>query len=202
MSETTATTVFNPRDRMKLGSIGLPVPQVDLRIVDVKDINRDVSIGEEGELWVKTPSSGLGYWNNPEETALAFTPDGWFRTGDVAYMDEDYYIFIVDRTKDMIIAGGYNIYPRDIDEVLFKHPKVKDSITIGIPDDYRGETVKSFVQLVEGAEITEKELIDYCRQFLAAYKVPRMIEFRAEQPRSAVGKALRRMLRDEETAKK
>ena len=116
-------------------------------------------------------------------------------------MDEDGYVFIVDRTKDMIIAGGYNIYPQEIDEVIFKHPKVKDVITVGIPDEYRGETVKAFVQPVEGVEITEEEIIAYCREKLAAYKVPRSVEFRKELPRSMVGKALRRILRDEEIAK-
>ena len=127
--------------------------------------------------------------------------DGWLRTGDVAYQDEDGYVFIVDRTKDMIIAGGFNIYPRDIDEVLFKHPKVKDVITVGIPDEYRGETIKSFVQLAAGQTATEEELRNFCREHLAAYKVPRYIEFREELPRTAVGKALRRLLRDEEIAK-
>ena len=119
----------------------------------------------------------------------------------MAYQDEDGYVFIVDRTKDMIIAGGFNIYPRDIDEVLFKHPKVKDAITVGIPDEYRGETIKSFVQLVEGQTATEEELREFCRQHLVAYKVPRYIEFRKELPRTAVGKALRRQLREEEIAK-
>ena len=140
------------------------------------------------------------YWNNPEETANQMR-DGWLRTGDVAYQDEDGYVFIVDRTKDMIIAGGFNIYPRDIDEVLFKHPKVKDVITVGIPDEYRGETIKSFVQLAAGQTATEEELRNFCREHLAAYKVPRYIEFREELPRTAVGKALRRLLRDEEIAK-
>jgi long-chain acyl-CoA synthetase len=127
--------------------------------------------------------------------------DGWLRTGDVAYMDDEGYVFIVDRTKDMIIAGGYNIYPRDIDEVLFKHPKVKDAIAVGIPDEYRGETVKAFVQLVEGAEVTAEELTAFCKQHLAAYKVPKLFEFRAQLPRTDTGKALRRKLREEEIAK-
>lgn len=140
------------------------------------------------------------YWNNPEETANQLI-DGWLRTGDIAYQDEDGYVFIVDRCKDMIIAGGFNIYPRDIDEVVFQHPKVKDVITVGIPDAYRGETVKCFIQLVEGQEATEKEIIDYCRERLAAYKVPTAVEFRTELPRSTVGKAFRRVLRDQEIAK-
>ena len=141
-----------------------------------------------------------GYWNDPGETANQMI-DGWLRTGDIAYQDEDGYVFIVDRTKDLIIAGGFNIYPREIDDVLFKHPKVKDAITVGIPDEYRGETVKVFVQLVEGQTATEEELRDFCREHLTAYKVPKFIEFRSELPRSTVGKALRRILRDEEIAK-
>jgi len=149
---------------------------------------------------MKSPLVMKEYWNNPVETANQLK-DGWLHTGDLAYMDEEYYIFIVDRSKDMIIAGGFNIYPRDIDEVLFKHPQVKDVITVGIPDSYRGETVKSFVQLIEGASVTAEELIAYCREHLTAYKVPRSIEFRSELPRSAVGKAFRRILRDEEISK-
>ena len=116
-------------------------------------------------------------------------------------MDEDYYVFIVDRTKDMIIAGGYNIFPRDIDEVLYKHPKVKDVICVGIPDKYYGEIIKAYVQLVAGQTATEQELKDYCKAHMVGYKVPRIIEFREELPRTATGKALRRLLRDEEIAK-
>ena len=141
------------------------------------------------------------YWNNPEETAKVFSEDGWLKSGDVGYMDEDGYIFIVDRTKDMIIAGGFNIYPREIDELLMKHPAVADAMVIGVPDEYRGETVKAFVQLKPGATATAEELIEFCRDKLAAYKVPRLVEFRSELPRTPTGKALRRILRDEEIAK-
>ncbi|MGI6551478.1 MAG: AMP-binding enzyme [Syntrophomonadales bacterium] len=142
-----------------------------------------------------------GYWNEPEETAKMIDKDGYLNTGDVAYQDEDGYIFIVDRTKDLIISGGYNIYPREIDEAVLQHPKVKDVITIGIPDEYRGEIPKVFVMLEEGVTATAEEIIDYCKEILAPYKVPRAVEFRNELPRSAVGKALRRVLRDEELAK-
>ncbi len=200
MSETTSLGISNPVMGVKKPlSIGVPYPDNDIRIVD-PDTLEDVKQGERGEIWIKGPTVMKEYWNNPEETKYALV-DGWLRTGDVAYQDEDGYVFIVDRTKDMIIAGGFNIYPRDIDEVLFKHPKVKDVITVGIPDEYRGETVKSFVQLVEGQTATEEELREFCRQHLAAYKVPRYIEFRDELPRTAVGKALRRQLREEEIAK-
>lgn len=200
MSETTSLGISNPVMGVKKPmSIGVPYPDNDIRLVDPDTLD-DVKQGERGEIWIKGPTVMKEYWNNPEETANQMR-DGWLRTGDVAYQDEDGYVFIVDRTKDLIIAGGFNIYPRDIDEVLFKHPKVKDVITVGVPDAYRGETVKSFVQLVEGQTVTEEELRDFCRQSLTAYKVPKYIEFRKELPRTAVGKALRRLLRDEEIAK-
>lgn len=200
MSETTSLGITTPyASVVKPGSIGIPYMDTDLRIID-SDGN-DVPLGTPGEIIFKSPLVMKGYWDNPEATASTIK-DGWIYTGDVAYMDEDGYIFIVDRTKDMIIAGGYNIYPQEIDDVLFKHPKVKDVITIGIPDEYRGETVKSFVQRVENATVTEAELIAFVREHLAAYKAPRFIEFRSELPRSAVGKALRRVLRDEEIAKR
>jgi len=200
MSETTSLGITQPIQGVKKPlSIGIPYPDTDVKLVDL-NTGETVKQGEIGEIWIKSPLVMSHYWNNPEETANQLK-DGWLRTGDLAYMDEDYYIFIVDRSKDLIISGGYNIYPRDIDEVLFKHPKVKDAITVGIPDEYRGETVKAFVQLVEGVEVTAEELIAYCREHLAAYKVPRIIEFRSELPRSAVGKAFRRKLRDEEIAK-
>ncbi len=200
MSETTSLGVSNPvQGKKKPLSIGIPFPDVDIRLVDPETL-QDVPQGERGEIWIKGPTVMKEYWNNPEETAETLV-DGWLRTGDIACFDEDYYVFIVDRTKDMIIAGGYNIYPREIDEVLYKHPKVKDVICVGIPDQYRGETVKAYVQLVEGQTATEQELMDYSRQYLAAYKVPKIIEFREELPRTMTGKALRRMLRDEEIAK-
>lgn len=181
-----------------MGSVGVPFIDMDVRIVG--EDGKDVPLGERGEIWMKGATVMLGYWNKPEETANAFSEDGWLKSGDVAYMDEDGYIFIVDRTKDMIIAGGYNIYPRDIDEVLMQHPQVVDAMAVGVPDEYRGETVKAFVQLKEGATVTAEELIVFCREKLAAYKVPRMIQFRSELPRTATGKALRRILRDEEVA--
>ncbi len=201
MSETFALGISNPvQGKKKVGSCGIPMPDYDVRIVD-PDTLKDVPLGERGEIWIKGPTIMKEYWNNPEETQYALV-DGWLRTGDVAYMDEEGYIFIVDRTKDMIIAGGYNIYPREIDEVLMKHPAVKDVITVGIPDEYRGETVKAFIQLAEGAEVTEEELTAFCKQYLAAYKVPKLFEFRDQLPRTATGKALRRLLREQEIAKR
>ncbi len=200
MSETTSLGITNPYIGLKKDmSIGLPYPDCDIKLID-PDTGVEVPTGERGEIVMRSPLVMKGYWNDPEETAKVLR-DGWLYTGDIAYQDNEGYIFIVDRSKDIIISGGFNIYPRDIDEVIIKHPKVKDVITAGIPDDYRGEKVKSYVQLVEGQTITEAELIAYCKEHLAAYKVPREIEFRATLPRTAVGKALRRILRDEELNK-
>lgn len=201
MSETTSLGVSNPvLGRVKPLSIGLPVIGVDVKIIN-PDTGEEVPQGETGELIVKSPYVMMGYWNNPEETAKQLK-DGWLHTGDMAYMDEEYYIFIVDRTKDMIIAGGYNIYPAEIDGVIFGFSKVADVMCVGIPDDYRGETLKAFIVPKPGETITEEEVIAFCRQKLAAYKVPKSVEFRTELPRSTVGKAFRRILREEEIAKK
>lgn len=200
MSETTSLICSTPSSRHKPMSCGVPHLDVDLRLVD--ENGDDVPLGERGEIWVKSPYVMKEYWNKPEETDAIFTKDGWLRTGDVAYMDEDGYVFIVDRTKDMIIAGGFNIYPRDVDEVFCKHPKVADAITIGIPDEYRGENIKVFIQLKTGETATAEEMLAYCREHLTGYKVPRLVEFRSELPRTNTGKALRRILRDEEIAKK
>ena len=200
MSETTSLGISNPvLGRVKPLSIGLPVIECDVRIVD-PETGEDVPQGQTGELVVKSPYVMMGYWNNPEETARQLK-DGWLHTGDLAYMDEEYYVFIVDRTKDMIIAGGYNIFPAEIDGVIFGHPKVADVMCVGIPDEYRGETLKAFIVPKPGETITEEEIITFCRQKLAAYKVPKSVEFRSELPRSSVGKALRRILREEEITK-
>jgi long-chain acyl-CoA synthetase len=202
MSETTSVGLSNPDCNIRKPlSVGVPVPNMDIRIIDT-ETGEDVPQGTPGELLVKGPYVMMGYWNNPEETAKQLTEDGWLHTGDVVYQDEDGYIFIVDRTKDMIIAGGFNIYMQEVDRAIMGHPKVADVICCGIPDEYRGETLKAFIQLKPGVTATEEEIVAFCREKLAAYKVPKMIEFRSELPRSAVGKALRRILRDEEIAKK
>lgn len=199
MSETTSVGITTPFMGVKKPlSIGVPYPDAEVRIVD--DTGEDVPLGQPGEILMRSPMVMKGYWNDPEETARQLR-DGWLHTGDIAYQDEDGYIFIVDRAKDLIIAGGFNIYPQEIDNVLLQHPQVVDAMTIGIPDEYRGETVKSFVQLVEGAAVNEAELIAYCREHLAAYKIPRSIEARPLLPRSATGKAMKRILKDEELAK-
>jgi long-chain acyl-CoA synthetase len=143
----------------------------------------------------------MGYWNKPEETANVRDADGWLYTGDIAKMDDDGYFYIVDRKKDIIIASGYNVVPREVEEVLFSHPKVQEAVVAGIPHPVRGETVKAYVVLKEGQKATSDELIAYCKEQLAAYKVPTAVEFRSELPKTMVGKFLRRVLVEEEKAK-
>jgi long-chain acyl-CoA synthetase len=201
LTETAPVTHVNPvKGTRKPGSIGIAVPSTDARIVDLDTGAREQPTKEPGELVVKGPQVMKGYWNMPGETAEALR-DGWLYTGDIAHIDDDGYVYIVDRKKDMIIAGGFNIYPRDVDEVLYEHPKIADAVTIGIPDPYRGETVKVFVVVKPGETLTQEEVIAHCRERLAAYKVPRYVEFRAELPKTIVGKVLRKELRAEELAK-
>jgi long-chain acyl-CoA synthetase len=201
MSETAALGTNNPVFGIKkINSIGIPYPDTDVRIVDLTEGIHDVPLGEPGEIIIKGATVMKGYWNNPEETAGQMK-DGWLSTGDIAVQDEDGFIYIVDRKKDMIISGGFNIYPREVDEVIFQHPKVAFAVSVGIPDAYRGETVKAFIVLKKGETATEKEIIEFCRGKLAPYKVPRRIEFREELPQSSVGKVLRKVLRAEEEAK-
>ena len=202
MSESTSLGIANPVFGLKkAGSIGIPFPDTDVRLVDVVDGKEEVPRGEPGEIIIKSPLIMKEYWGNPEETA-AQIKDGWLYTGDIAVRDDDDYFAIVDRKKDMIIAGGFNIYPREIDEVLYQHPKIADGVSVGIPDEYRGETVKAFVVLKEGETATDEEIISFCREKLAAYKSPKLVEFRDALPKSAVGKILRKVLREEEAAKK
>ncbi len=184
--------------KRKNGSIGVPWPDTDCRIVDGSGV--DVAPGEIGELLIKGPQVMRGYWNHPEETA-ATLKDGWLYTGDLARMDEDGFFYIVGRKKEMIIAGGFNIYPRDVEEVLFEHPAIAEASVIGVPDPYRGETVKAYIVLKQGASLTAEEVDRFCRERLAAYKVPRIVEFRTSLPKSMVGKVLRRELLEEEAAR-
>lgn len=184
--------------KRKNGSIGIPFPDTEAAIV-----SEDGTLLEEneiGELIVRGPQVMKGYWKRPEETEKALR-DGWLYTGDVGYMDEEGYFYIVDRKKDMIIAGGYNIYPREVEEVLYEHESVAEAVVVGVPDAYRGETVKAFIVKKEGAAVDEKELDRHCRKHLAAYKVPRHYEFRTELPKTTVGKILRRTLAEEERKK-
>jgi len=202
LSESTGLVTVTPwRGRLKQGSAGVPLPSTDMKIVDLETGENEVPTGEEGEIVFRGPQMCRGYYNMPEETEKAIR-GGWFHTGDIGKVDEDGYVYIVDRKKDMIIAGGYNIYPRDIDEVLFEHPKVLEACAVGVPDKYRGETVKAFVVVKPGETVTEEELDRYCRQNLAAYKVPKMYEFIESLPKSSVGKVLRRELREMEGKKK
>lgn len=197
LTETSPVTHCNPiRGRRKPGSIGIPIPDTDCRIVDLETGKLDLPPGEVGEILVRGPQLMQGYWGKKEETDLVLR-DGWLYTGDIAWMDEDGYAFIVDRKKDMIISGGYNIYPREIDEILYQHPKVLDAAAVGIPDAYRGEIVKAFIVPRPGEELSAQEVTRFCRERLAAYKVPRAIEFRSSLPKSTVGKVLRKELRDE-----
>jgi long-chain acyl-CoA synthetase len=198
LTETSPVTHSNPvLGKRKIGSIGVPLPNTNARIVDLEEGVTDMPVGEKGELMLKGPQVMKGYWQNEAATNESIT-DGWFRTGDIAVMDEDGFFFIVGRKKDMILASGYNVYPDEIDRTLAAHPAVLESATIGVPDEKRGETVKSFVVLVEEKTVGEDELVSYCRDSLAAYKVPRSIEFRDSLPKSTVLKILRRELRDEE----
>jgi long-chain acyl-CoA synthetase len=187
-------------DRKRVrGSIGVPWPDTDAAIFSLEN-GEPLPPGEMGELAVKGPQVMKGYWNRPEDTEQVLK-DGWLLTGDLGYMDEDGYFYVVDRKKDMIIAGGYNIYPREIEEVLYEHPEIQETVVVGVPDPYRGETVKAYVVLKESAKVTEDELNQFTRKYLAAYKIPRVYEFRTELPKTAVGKILRRTLIDEERDK-
>lgn len=200
LTETSPVTHANPIwDHRINGSIGLPWPNTEAVILRSGE-SEVLPVGEIGEIAVKGPQVMKGYWNRPEETAMTFA-DGWFLTGDLGYMDEKGYFYVVDRKKDMIIAGGFNIYPREVEEVLYEHEAVQECIVAGIPDPYRGETVKAYIVLKEGKSVTDKELNEFCRKNLAAYKVPRFYEFRQELPKTAVGKILRRTLIEEEKQK-
>jgi len=200
LTETSPCATMDPIDNPKLNSLGVPLPDTDLKVVDVESGEQELPAGEIGELIIKGPQVMKGYWNLPTETANALRvgPDGqagWLYTGDIGFMDEDGYFHMADRKKDMIIAGGYNIYPADVEAVLFEHPKVKEAAVLGVPDEYRGETVKAFVVLKEGESATEEEIIAFCRERMASYRVPRIVEFRDDLPKSMVGKVLRRELR-------
>jgi long-chain acyl-CoA synthetase len=201
MTETTGDGTAQPvLGLKKAGSIGLPKIDTDIKLVDPAEGREEVPVGEPGEIILKSPAVMQGYWDNPEETADQIR-DGWIYSGDIATMDEDGYFYLIDRKKDMINAGGYNIYPREIDEVLASHPKVQEGIAVGIPHEYRGETVKAFIVVKPGESVSGEEIIAFCREHLATYKAPKIVEFRDALPKSAIGKHLRRTLREEELAK-
>ena len=202
LSEASPVTHNNPPflGQGREGSIGIPIPSTEARVVDVETGETEMPVGESGELIIKGPQVMKGYLNMPEETAETLK-DGWLYTGDVAKMDESGYFYIVDRKKDMIVASGYNVYPREIEEVLFEHPDVAEAVAIGVADEYRGQSVKAFVVMRSGAQATEEEVLAFCKERLAPYKTPKAVEFREELPKSAVGKLLRRVLVDEERVK-
>jgi len=202
LTETCSPTHINPmRGTRKIGTIGVPVPNTLSKIVD-PETGADLPFGQVGEIAIKSPQVMLGYWNAPEETRKVMLPGDFFLTGDLGTMDENGFFTVVDRKKDMFIVGGFNVYPREIEEVLYQHPKVMDAAVVGIPDVQRGDNVKAYIVLKSGQEATAEEIIEYCHQNLTRYKVPREVEFRDSLPKTAVGKVLRRTLRDEELAKR
>jgi long-chain acyl-CoA synthetase len=201
LSEASPVTHANPIfGKRKIGSIGLPWPDTESRIVDIETGEETLPVGEAGELVIRGPQVMKEYWNRPEETAYALR-GGWLHTGDIATMDEDGYFFIVDRIKDMIKTVGENVYPREVEEMLFTHPKVKEAVVVGIPQEFLGEEIKAYIVLKEGETATAEEIIQFCRQQLSKFKVPKEVEFRDQLPKTLVGKVLRRVLRDEEIKK-
>ena len=194
LSEATPGVASNtPFIERKVGSIGIPLPSTEVRIVDIETGMKEVPIGESGEIIVKGPQVMKGYLNLPEETKNAIR-EGWLYTGDIGKRDEDGYMYIVDRKKEMIIASGFNVYPREIEEVLYDHPDVLEAAVIGVKEDYRGETVKAVITLKSGRRVTSEDIKQYCRKSLSAYKVPKIIEFRDELPKTGVGKILKKAL--------
>ncbi len=198
LTEASPVTHCTPLDSTHVpGSIGVPLPSTDAAVFDQQTGTSQLTPGEIGELAVRGPQVMLGYWNRPDETAQVLR-DGWLFTGDIARQDADGFFSIVDRKKDMIITGGMNVYPRDVEEPLYAHPKVKEAVALGVPDARWGEAVKVYIVLRDGETATEQEIIDYCQTRMARYKVPKTVEFRTELPRSMIGKVLRRQLLHEE----
>jgi len=202
LSEATPVTHANPiYGENRIGTIGLPFPSTEAKVMDTETGTQEMPVGEVGELVIRGPQVMKGYWQMPTETANVLR-DGWLYTGDIARMDADGYFQIVDRKKDMILgAGGFNIYPREVEEVLYQHPKVQECAVAGVPVKEKGERVKAFIVLKEGKTSTEEEMIEFCRENMARYKVPKFIEFRDELPKTMVGKVLRRVLLEEEKKK-
>jgi long-chain acyl-CoA synthetase len=207
LTEAMMACTVNPASGVKkIGSIGMPLPDVEARIVDPDSGEKILPAGEVGEILLRAPQLMQGYWQNPEETAGVLQVHGeggpWLHTGDLGYMDEDGYIFIVDRKKDVIKPSGFQVWPREVEEVISSHPAVLEVGVAGVPDDYQGEAVKAWVVLRSGQQATADEIRQYCRQKLAPYKVPKHVEFREGLPKSMVGKVLRRLLAQEERAKR
>jgi len=197
LTETSPLTHANPIEKAKAGSIGIPLTDTDAKVIDLKT-GADLAMGEEGELVLRGPQIMKEYWGKPEATETAMA-GGWFHTGDVVRMDEEGYFFIVDRVKDMINSGGYKVWPREVEEILYTHPKIRMAMVFGVPDDYYGETVKACIVPKDEAKesITREEIAAFCKKKMATYKVPKQIEFRDILPISAQGKMLRRVMKDE-----
>lgn len=201
LSETTPVATCNPMTgKSKEGSIGIPMPDTRIEIRSTEDPSRAVPHGERGEICIAGPQVMIGYWNRPEDTEEVFS-GGFLRTGDVGYMDEEGYTFIVDRIKDLILAGGYNVYPRTVEEAIYQHPAVAEVTVIGVPDEYRGESPKAFISLREGQSLQEQELLDFLKDKLSKVEMPREIEFREELPKTMIGKLSKKELVEEEKAK-
>jgi len=203
LSETHTCDTFSPLDKPRIGSVGIPIYETDLKIVDFNDQDRELGIGEVGEIAVKSPAVFKGYWERPEETKTALR-EGRVYTGDMGKYDQDGYVYFLGRKKEMIKASGYNIAPEEVEGFLMRHPAVEQAACIPVPDAKRGETVKAFIVLKPefAGKITEQELIDWSKDKMAAYKYPRFIEFRKELPKNSIGKLLRRVLREEENQKR
>ncbi len=201
MSESSNVLTVNPLKTLrKPGGVGLPMPDNDIRIVDIDTGTKDMPLGEPGEIIAKGPSIMSEYWNKPDETAQAIR-DGWFYTGDIGYLDQDGHVFIVDRKKDMVISSGFNVYPRDIDELMYTHPKVLRACAFGVPDEKRGEAIKLCVVLKPGESMTAEDVLAFCKENLIPYKVPREVEFLDDLPLTPVGKADRKELKRREMEK-
>jgi len=204
MTETSPTGTFTPVHGMrKVASCGIPLPGIRLVFKDLEDPAKDAAPGEPGEMCIAGPNVMKGYWKNPAATASSTTEDGYFRTGDVAYMDEDGFVFIVDRTKDMLLCGGFNVYPRVLEEAIYEHPRVEEVCVIGVPDEYRGQSPKAFIKLKHGAQaLSLAELQAFLKSRLGKHEMVQALEVRAELPRTAVGKLSKKELYDEEEAKR
>ena len=201
LTETSPIASANTPSKRKVGSVGIPFIDTSVKVFDIDDKEKELEIGESGELGIKGPLVMKGYWNKPDETRNVMNGQGYFMTGDIGHMDKDGFIYIEDRKKDMIIASGYKVFPREVEEYFFEHPQIENVAIIGIPDEYRGEKPKAFVVLKQGATTTKDELMEYAKKGLSKYKVPKEIEIRDILPLSAVGKVLRRSLREEESEK-
>ncbi len=204
MSETVATVCQTMQKWIKPGSIGVPFSGVDIRIVDPTDNYKDMPLGVEGELWIHDNSVAIGYWNNPEESAKTFPAPGWVKTGDIAKVDEDGFVWLCGRLKEMIKASGYSVFPAEVEQYLYKHPSISECAVIGVPHDYRGEDIKAFVVLKPDwvGKVSEEELIAWAREQMSVYKYPRTIEFRDSLPKTGTGKILHKELRAEEAARR